>query len=46
MLLKHLYDFAVSRHLLDDLEVNPLIVRPKGKGVAAVDVRRVKRSKK
>jgi acetyltransferase len=38
--------FLDHRHLLDDLEVNPLIVRPKGKGVAAVDVRPVKRSKK
>jgi succinyl-CoA synthetase beta subunit len=27
------------RHLLTDLEVNPLIVLPKGKGVRAVDVR-------
>jgi succinyl-CoA synthetase beta subunit len=27
------------RHLLADLEVNPLIVRPEGRGVAAVDVR-------
>jgi acyl-CoA synthetase (NDP forming) len=38
--------FLDHRHLLDDLEVNPLIVRPKGKGVAAVDVRPVKRAKK
>jgi acyl-CoA synthetase (NDP forming) len=38
--------FLEHRHLLDDLEVNPLIVRPRGKGVAAVDVRPVKRSKK
>jgi acetyltransferase len=29
------------RHLLTDLEVNPLIVLPKGKGVRAVDVRTV-----
>ena len=32
------------RHLLADLEVNPLIVRPKGGGVAAVDVRPVRRA--
>ncbi|MCZ6609124.1 MAG: acetate--CoA ligase family protein, partial [Alphaproteobacteria bacterium] len=31
------------RHLLADLEVNPLIVRERGAGVAAVDVRPVKR---
>jgi acetyltransferase len=31
------------RHLLADLEVNPLIVGPKGAGVAAVDVRPVRR---
>jgi acetyltransferase len=29
------------RHVLADLEVNPLIVRPEGRGVAAVDVRPV-----
>ena len=34
------------RHLLADLEINPLIVRRKGKGVAAVDVRPVRRSEK
>jgi acetyltransferase len=34
------------RHLLADLEINPLIVRPKGKGVAAVDVRPVRRAEK
>ncbi|MCH8916672.1 MAG: CoA-binding protein [Alphaproteobacteria bacterium] len=32
------------RHLLADLEVNPLIVRQRGAGVAAVDVRPVRRS--
>ena len=31
------------RHLLSDLEVNPLIVRAKGDGVAAVDIRPVRR---
>jgi acetyltransferase len=31
------------RHLLADLEVNPLIVRERGAGVAAVDVRPVRR---
>jgi acyl-CoA synthetase (NDP forming) len=30
------------RHLLTDLEINPLIVRPKGEGVRAVDVRLVR----
>jgi acetyltransferase len=30
------------RHLLSDLEINPLIVRPKGDGVRAVDVRLVR----
>jgi acyl-CoA synthetase (NDP forming) len=35
-----LSDFYLDhRHLLTDLEVNPLIVLPKGKGVRAVDVR-------
>ena len=38
--------FLDHRDLLEDLEVNPLIVRPKGKGVAAVDVRPVRRTKK
>ncbi|MEE9289988.1 MAG: acetate--CoA ligase family protein, partial [Alphaproteobacteria bacterium] len=33
------------RHLLADLEVNPLIVRERGAGVAAVDVRKIKRRK-
>lgn len=32
------------RHLLADLEVNPLIVRERGAGVAAVDVRPVRRN--
>jgi acetyltransferase len=31
------------RHLLADLEINPLIVRERGAGVAAVDVRPVRR---
>ena len=35
--------FLDHRHLLADLEVNPMIVRPRGKGVAAVDVRPVRR---
>ena len=35
--------FLDHRHLLADLEVNPLIVRPEGQGVAAVDVRPVRR---
>ena len=30
------------RHLLADLEINPLIVRAKGEGARAVDVRPVK----
>ena len=35
-----LSDFYLDhRHLLTDLEINPLIVLPKGKGVRAVDVR-------
>jgi len=32
------------RHLLSDLEINPLIVRPRGEGVRAVDVRLVRAS--
>jgi acyl-CoA synthetase (NDP forming) len=36
--------YADHRHLLADLEVNPLIVREKGKGVAAVDVRPIRRA--
>jgi acetyltransferase len=35
--------FLDHRETLADLEVNPLIVREKGKGVAAVDVRPVRR---
>ncbi len=34
--------FAAHRSWVSDLEVNPLIVREKGKGVAAVDVRVVR----
>ena len=34
--------FANYRSWISDLEVNPLIVREEGKGVAAVDVRMVK----
>ena len=35
-----LSDFYLDhRHLLSDLEINPLIVLPKGQGVRAVDVR-------
>lgn len=37
--------FMDHREHLADLEVNPLIVRAKGKGVAAVDVRPVRRTK-
>jgi acetyltransferase len=33
--------YLSHRHLLSDLEVNPLIVLPEGKGVRAVDVRPV-----
>jgi acetyltransferase len=33
--------FLNHRHLIDDLEINPLIVRHSGEGVAAVDVRLV-----
>jgi acetate---CoA ligase (ADP-forming) len=36
--------FANYRSVLSDLEVNPLIVRPEGSGVAAVDVRPVRAS--
>ncbi|MBI2091333.1 MAG: acetate--CoA ligase family protein [Deltaproteobacteria bacterium] len=35
--------FATYRSVLSDLEVNPLIVRPEGAGVAAVDVRMIRR---
>ncbi len=34
--------FLDHRHLLSDLEINPLIVGPKGHGVRAVDVRTVR----
>ena len=33
--------FLAHRHLLTDLEINPLMVPPKGQGVRAVDVRTV-----
>jgi hypothetical protein len=37
-----LSDFYLAhRHLLTDLEINPLMVLPKGHGVRAVDVRTV-----
>ena len=40
-----LSDFYLDhRHLLSDLEINPLIVLPKGNGVRAVDVRLVSRA--
>lgn len=35
--------FVAYRSVLSDLEVNPLIVRPEGAGVAAVDVRMIRR---
>ena len=35
--------FLRHRDTLADLEINPLIVREKGKGVAAVDVRPVRK---
>ncbi len=31
--------FLDHRHLLDDIEINPIIVLPKGEGVRAVDIR-------
>jgi len=37
--------FAAYRSSISDLEINPLIVREEGNGVAAVDVRLVKREK-
>lgn len=38
-------DFYLDhRHVLADLEINPLMVRPKGQGVCAVDIRAVARS--
>jgi len=33
--------YLAHRHLLTDLEINPLMVLPKGRGVRAVDVRAV-----
>ena len=39
--LGHVY--LDHRHLLSDLEVNPLMVRERGNGVAAVDIRPVRR---
>jgi acetyltransferase len=36
--------FLAHRHLLSDLEINPLIVLPQGQGVRAVDVRPVRSS--
>ena len=35
--------FAAHRSLLSDLEINPLMVRAEGEGVAAVDVRVIKK---
>jgi len=35
--------FLDHRHLIDDIEINPLIVLPVGEGVRAVDTRIVKR---
>ena len=35
--------FAAQREHLSDFEINPLMVRPEGQGVAAVDVRVVRR---
>jgi succinyl-CoA synthetase beta subunit len=38
-----LSDFYLDhRHLLSDIEINPLIVGPQGMGVRAVDVRTVR----
>jgi acetyltransferase len=34
--------FAAHRSRLADMEINPLMVRPQGRGVAAVDVRLVR----
>ena len=36
--------FLDHRHLIADLEINPLIVCPDGEGVRAVDVRLVRQS--
>jgi acetyltransferase len=33
--------YLAHRHLLNDLEINPLIILPEGQGVRAVDVRPV-----
>ncbi len=35
--------FLVHRHLIDDIEINPIIVLPRGEGVRAVDTRVVRR---
>jgi acetate---CoA ligase (ADP-forming) len=35
--------FAAHRNYLSDMEINPLMVRAKGAGVAAVDVRLVRK---
>ena len=35
--------FAVHRSRLSDMEINPIMVRPQGEGVAAVDVRLVRK---
>jgi acetate---CoA ligase (ADP-forming) len=35
--------FAAHRHVLSDMEINPILVRPRGEGVAAVDVRLVRK---
>jgi acyl-CoA synthetase (NDP forming) len=37
-------DFYLNhRHILADMEINPLMVRPKGQGVCAVDIRAIAR---
>jgi acetyltransferase len=35
--------FAAHRSRLSDMEINPIMVRPQGEGVAAVDVRLVRK---
>ena len=35
--------FLDHRHLIDDIEINPIIVTPAGRGVRAVDIRVVAR---
>lgn len=35
--------FAAHRHHLSDLEINPLMVRPQGRGAVAVDVRVIRK---